>query len=274
MNNKEKGKYIGIIGAFVVHVAFIALLFWIGIIIPEPEEESGVPVLLGNIDFAQGSFDPESLSADYSEAQDVAVSEAIEVEEQHLITQDEEQTIPMEEQSEAPKPVEAKPQPTEAEIAAEKRRLAEEKAAREKKAAADAAAKRVSGAFGKGSSMGSKGESRQGTGVEGVVTGSHDTGKKEGIGGYGNFDLSGRSIGPEGLHRPIYNVQDEGVVVINILVNPEGQVINTTVNLSKTNTANPSLRKAAEDAAKKARFNSVSGVNNQSGTITYQFNLK
>jgi hypothetical protein len=34
------------------------------------------------------------------------------------------------------------------------------------------------------------------------------------------------------------------------------------------------LRKAAEDAAKKARFNAVSGLNNQTGTITYYFNLK
>ena len=37
---------------------------------------------------------------------------------------------------------------------------------------------------------------------------------------------------------------------------------------------NPALRKAAEDAAKKARFNAVSGLNNQTGTITYYFNLK
>ena len=41
-----------------------------------------------------------------------------------------------------------------------------------------------------------------------------------------------------------------------------------------TNTANAALRKAAEDAAKKARFNSVGGVNNQTGTITYYFKLK
>jgi hypothetical protein len=34
------------------------------------------------------------------------------------------------------------------------------------------------------------------------------------------------------------------------------------------------LRKAAEDAAKKARFNAVSSLNNQTGTITYYFNLK
>ena len=42
----------------------------------------------------------------------------------------------------------------------------------------------------------------------------------------------------------------------------------------RKNTVNSVLRKAAEDAAKKARFNTVEGVNNQTGTITYYFNLK
>ena len=52
-----------------------------------------------------------------------------------------------------------------------------------------------------------------------------------------------------------------------------GHVIATSIN-RLTNTVNSTLRKAAEDAAKKARFNAVDGVNNQTGTITYYFNLK
>lgn len=87
------------------------------------------------------------------------------------------------------------------------------------------------------------------------------------------FNLGGRSIGEGGLPRPVYNVQDEGKVVVTITVNPAGQVIATSIN-RQTNTVNPALRKAAEDAAKKARFNTVSGLNNQTGTITYYFNLK
>ena len=49
--------------------------------------------------------------------------------------------------------------------------------------------------------------------------------------------------------------------------------IATSIN-RLTNTVNSTLRKAAEDAIKKARFNAVDGVNNQTGTITYYFNLK
>ena len=75
------------------------------------------------------------------------------------------------------------------------------------------------------------------------------------------------------MPRPVYNVQEEGRVVVSITVNPAGQVIATSIN-RQTNTVNAALRKAALDAAKKARFNAVEGVNNQTGTITYYFNLR
>ena len=34
------------------------------------------------------------------------------------------------------------------------------------------------------------------------------------------------------------------------------------------------MRKSALDAAKRAKFNSISGANNQSGIITYLYKLK
>ena len=121
--------------------------------------------------------------------------------------------------------------------------------------------------------MGSKGEAESGNGYQGSPSGNSATGKTSGVGGTGSFDLNGRSLGPGGLPKPIYNVQDEGRVVVTIVVNPQGQVIKTSIN-RRTNTVNPALRKAAIDAAKKAHFNAVSGVDNQSGTITYYFKLK
>ena len=75
------------------------------------------------------------------------------------------------------------------------------------------------------------------------------------------------------MPKPIYNVQDEGRVVVTIVVDPQGRVVSTSIN-KKTNTVNSKLQKAAEDAARKARFNTISGVDNQSGTITYYFKLK
>ena len=94
-----------------------------------------------------------------------------------------------------------------------------------------------------------------------------------GAGGYGTFDLNGRSLEIGGLPVPVYDALDEGRVVVTVVVNPSGRVVSTSIN-KRTNTVNPQLRRAAEEAARKARFNTVDGINNQSGTITYYFKLK
>jgi TonB family protein len=89
----------------------------------------------------------------------------------------------------------------------------------------------------------------------------------------GTFNLYGRSIAGGGLPVPAIIVQDEGTVVVNITVNPAGQVVATSIN-QRTNTVNPELRKAAEEAAKKTCFNEIDDIDNQTGTITYHFKLR
>lgn len=270
MNQKKKGKYVGMVGALLVHVAFIALLILVGFTLPEQSEEGGVPVMLGEVPDAWGAADPSLVKVDVM-PEEVA-PEVQEAAEQDMITQEDEETVAIKPKTEAKKEEVKKPEKTEAEKAEEARRLAEEKAERERKAAEEAARRRVAGAFGKGAQMGNKGTT-EGTGIQGSPTGNSPDGVATGVGGYGTFNLNGRSIGEGGLPKPIYNVQDEGRVVVTITVNPAGHVIATSIN-RQTNTVNPALRKAAEDAAKKARFNAVSGLNNQTGTITYYFNLK
>jgi TonB family protein len=246
-------------------------------------------VMMGNVESARGFDDPSLVDVDVLDEDAAAPAEtAPELpSKQDLLTQTEEETVTLKPKTEEPKketvkpkevakpkePVK-KPEKTEAEKAAEAKRLAEEKAERERKAAEEAARKRVSGAFGKGAQMeGNKGTSAGGTGTEGSKEGNSSTGAKTGTGGYGTFDLGGRSLGTGSLPKPAYNVQEEGRVVVNITVNPAGQVISTGIN-PQTNTVSSALRKAAEDAAKKARFNTVDGVTNQTGTITYYFNLR
>lgn len=285
MDGKKKGEYIGILGAFLVHVAFIALLILITFTVPHPEEEGGVPVMMGDAVAAAGHADPSLVDVDVMPEEEMPEPEPEPepVEEpvpQEMITQTEEETVAIQPKSEpvkkeTPRPKEVKkPEKTAAEKAAEAKRLAEEKAERERKAAEEAARKRVAGAFGKGAQMtGSKGTSSEGKGTEGSKDGNVSSGAAAGVGGYGTFDLNGRSIGAGGLPRPVYNVQEEGKVVVAITVNPAGEVIATSIH-RQTNTVNSALRKAAEDAAKKARFNAVEGVSNQTGTITYYFKLK
>lgn len=279
MDGKKKGEYIGMLGALLVHVAIIALLILVSFTLPNNQDEGGVPVMMGDVDASLGNYDPSTMvDVDALPPEDVPeVVEPQETVEQEMITQTEEETVvikpKVEPKKEKPEVVK-KPEKTAAEKAAEAKKMAEEKVERERKAAAEAAAKRVSGAFGKGAQMdGSKGTANSGTGVEGSKDGNSSSGAKTGTGGYGTFDLGGRSIGEGGLPRPVYNVQEEGRVVVSITVNPAGHVIATSIN-RQTNTVSTALRKAAEDAAKRARFNAVEGVNNQTGTITYYFNLR
>lgn len=289
----KKNKITGWIGTFVLHAVLLLMLWLVVISQPKAQEEGGVPVMLGNTELAQGDADPYTLTdVDILNEPQLPAEQAVPEpvpetpSEAEMITQDDEPTVavPKKEtakpeikketvKKETPKKEPVKPkEKTEAEKRAEAERLAAEKKAAEEKAAAEAAAKRIAGAFGKGMQQGNKGTAT-GSGLQGSPTGNAADGKTSGVGGYGTFDLNGRSLGPGGLPKPYYNVQEEGRVVVTIVVNPSGQVISTSIN-KRTNTTNATLRKAAEDAARKARFNSVDGVNNQSGTITYYFKLK
>ena len=264
----KKSKVTGIIGTVVLHIFVVLLLLFCSLTRPEIQEEGGVPVMLGNTQMAQGDADPYTMTE---------VTPEPEVK-QPMITQDDEPSIQVKKE----KPKEERPkkevtpkkkQETKPVVTKPKEKTEAEKRAEEERAAAQAAANKIAGAFGKGSKMGSKGSATSGQGIEGSPDGNGNTGKTSGVGGYGTFDLNGRSLGPGGLPVPVYNVQDEGRVVVTITVNPAGRVISTSIN-KRTNTVNPALRRAAEEAARRARFNSVDGVNNQSGTITYYFKLK
>ncbi|CDD83730.1 TonB family protein [Bacteroides sp. Marseille-P3684] len=273
----------GIIGTVVVHLIILLILFVVTLHAATPDEESGVPVMLGSAELSQGDADPYTLTEvdvlDELQPETAPADPSVETpSEQEMLTQDLEETVAMKPQKKPVKPkteVKTPPkkqpeqpkQPTKTpeQIAAEKRAAAE-------KAAAEEAAKKIAGAFGKGSSMGNRGTGTTGSGVQGSPTGNSNTGKSTGVGGVGSWDLNGRSL-TGSLPIPVYNVQDEGRVVVTIVVNPSGRVISTSIN-KRTNTVSTALRRAAEEAARKARFNVTDGVNNQTGTITYYFKLR
>ena len=281
----KKNKITGLIGAAGLHILLHILLLVIAIRRPQVQEEGGVPVMLGNTELSQGNADPYTLTdidimnepeapaPDVSEPETVPPVEAKE----EIITQTEEETVAVpkkEPKKETPKKEKPKKETPKKDVPKKEAVKPKEKTEAEKRAEAEkAAAKKIAGAFGKGTQMGNKGTGTTGSGLEGSPTGNSSEGKSGGVGGYGTFDLNGRSLGSGGLPMPVYNVQDEGRVVVTITVNPAGQVISTSIN-KRTNTVNASLRKAAEEAARKARFNQVDGVNNQTGTITYYFKLK
>ena len=271
------------IGTFVLHLILLVLLFVFVIQKPQIQEEGGVPVMLGNSEISQGNADPYKLTEVEISSEPIAnaTPEPAPSTQDNIITQ-EEKSVEIKKSKSDKKENKKETTKQTATITKEKseeqkrieaEREAEAKRKAKEELAAKQAASNIAGAFGKGSKMGSKGTGTSGSGIEGSPDGNSESGKNSGVGGYGSFDLNGRSIGPSGLPRPVYNVQDEGRVVVTIVVNPAGQVISTSIN-KRTNTMNPTLRKSAEDAAKRARFNSVEGTNNQSGTITYYFKLR
>ncbi len=116
----------------------------------------------------------------------------------------------------------------------------------------------------------STGAGNQGN-LAGSPEGSHD-GTGTGTSGTA-YNLTGRSsIGA--LPLPAYNRDREGKVVIEITVNPEGQVINARHNAKGSTLTDGQLIEAARQAALKSRFNKAEIENNQVGTITYVFKMK
>lgn len=276
MDGKRKSEYIGVLGALLVHVAFIALLILVSFTIPQQDEDAGgVPVMMGDVDSAHGDLDPSLVDVEML-PEEASPAEPTPEAEQEIITQTEEETVAIkpknEPKKEKPKPVK-KPEKTAEQKAADAKKLAEEKAEQERKAAEKKINDLMSNSFNKGSTKGeSRGGAKSGDDSEGasngnpISTGKSETEKNE------TFDLGGRSI-IGSLPRPVYNVQEEGIVVVSIVVSPQGKVIKTRINL-RTNTSNPVLRQEAEKAAKKALFEAVDRVDNQPGTITYFFKLK
>ena len=279
----KRSKLTGIIGTLAVHALVVVLLVLLRLAMPEKQEEGGVPVLMGNTDLAQGSADPYTMTEvdvmPQPQPETQSVPEPQPEVDQPMITQQDEPSLkvkeekPVEKKKTEAKDVKTPEKSPEKKVEAPKEKTEAEKRAEAEKAAAEAAANKIAGAFGKGAQMGSKGTAASGSGVQGKSDGNSTTGGMAGMGGYGTFDLNGRSLGQGGLPVPVYNVQEEGRVVVTIVVNPAGKVISTSIN-KRTNTVNPVLRKAAEDAARKARFNAVDGPDNQSGTITYYFRLR
>ncbi len=278
-NEHRKEKLVGLLGTLIVHGIIFLLLWLLFIRASVPQAESGVPVLLGSELLAQGDgdkfemteVDVQPIPQDISSQPENNFSPTGE----KILSQDMEETIAIEPKKEEKKEEKVTPsQPAEKNAPEQPKEKTEaELRAEAERAAAEAAARSIAGAFGKGNSMENRGEAETGKGIQGSTEGNSETGKPTGVGGYGSFDLNGRTLGEGGLPRPEYNVQDEGRVVVTIIVNPAGHVVSADIH-RRTNTVNATLRKAALDAARKARFNAVNGVNNQSGTITYYFKLK
>lgn len=280
-----KDDIAGGLGTVAFHAALFLILWFSVLKTVVPEEDGGVLVNFGNVDAAAGTFEPkytgQTLPEEITTPPPPVPEPQAETPKEEMITQDLEESVSIDEQKKKKeeekrkREAEEKKRKEEAEKErirreeAEKKRLAEERRKKE-----EAISNKVAGAFGMGQAEGNnQGDAAEGVGNQGSPFGNSDHGANEGVGGYGSFNLNGRSIGAGGLPRPAYTVQEEGRIVITITVDPKGNVLFAEIGRG-TNIDNASMRKSALEAARKAKFNSISGANNQSGTITYVYKFK
>jgi colicin import membrane protein len=170
-------------------------------------------------------------------------------------------------------------------ILAEQRRVAEQRRQDSIKAANDAAKaaainSRTKNAF--GGSGGTSNTSSTGQG-QGATYAGGNQGSPDGTPGanqYGpgggegiSFELSGRSA--RSLVKPAYSVNEDGVVVVSITVDRNGNVSKATAGARGTTSMNQSLWQAAQKAALATKFDSnTNAPAEQNGTIKYRFVLR
>jgi TonB family protein len=267
--NVTREQIYGYVGSVVFGIVVLLILSFsvLRTIIPS-DEEGGVFVNFGSVDEASGLFEPQGgdpvAPADLTPsieqpatAPTTGQTASAAPSQENVMTQEMEETLA---------------------LAAEKKKEAERKAVEERKRVEEerrrqAIQSQVAGAFGAGSSPEISEGTGLGTGNQGSSQGNSGTGAYSGTGGYGSFSLDGRSLGKDGLPKPGYAVQEEGVIVVDITVNPQGKVIYAVIGKG-TNIDHPAMRQSALDAAKRAQFNSISATNNQSGKITYRYQLR
>ena len=273
----NKDDLYSLLGSVGFHLLILLVLSLTILSTVVPEEDSGVLANFGNVDEPPGTFEPLNTGQEPMEetTPPPPPTPAVETAKEELVTQDVEESVAL---AEAKKKKEEQRKKEEA-IKREQDRIQKEKLEQQRLADAQrqkelAIKNKVAGAFGAGSAAGSsQGSGETGSGNQGSPFGNSDHGANDGVGGYGSFSLNGRSIGAGGLPRPAYTIQEEGRIVINITVDPKGNVIFAEIGKG-TNIDNASMRKSALEAARRAKFNSISGSNNQSGSITYRYSLR
>jgi len=113
------------------------------------------------------------------------------------------------------------------------------------------------------------------TGGKEPGTGTDETTNVPGTYGI-NTDLDYQLGGRNCLYRPVMSrdIDEEGKIVVNIMVNEEGAVTRASVNEQQTNTNSVALRKIALNSALKTKWTEKKGIPEQKGHIVYKFVLK
>ncbi len=262
----------GILFTVIIHGVIVVIIVIFGFTTPLPlPGEEGILINFGTEEMGSGEAEPQLSDIPEQKQAENQVAEL--VEEEEISTQDYEEAPALEEEQPVKdipveKKVETVTNPDEETTVDKEEEVVEERHVNER-------------ALYKGRSNTDESSSSEGItegdGNQGSITGStdsdnHSQGLSTGSGGI-EFSLSGRN--PVNLPKPKYEYQVEGKVVVQIKVDREGKVTYTRAGVKGSDTNDQRLLNAAEEAAKKARFDkNPDAAFEQTGTITYYFILQ
>jgi len=277
----------GITGTLIFHVGLAILLFFSCLITPLPlPEEEGILLNFGTEPEGEGLIEPSAtLQTQAAEQAELIPSEAAiqsGESEEKILTQDfeeapvveskalEEERKRIEELERLEELEKQRQEELERQRIIEEQKRIQEITDRTRNALSNGRNNTDNAATGEGETTG---QGNQGSETGSVNSDNHSLG----ISGSGDkgisYSLAGRS--PQSLPKPEYNYQAEGIVVVEVTVNQNGNVTKATAGVKGSTTLNNNLLKAAQKAALAAKFDrKPSAPAFQKGTITYHFLLQ
>ena len=261
-SSEKKNKRNGIIGTILFHALLLLSFLFMGLTyrIPPPPEE-GISINFGFNDKGSEEIQPEDNALESNPIIEEVIQESVEVE-QEIITQEsiETEVIEIPKEAKKEKEPEKEPEKKQEEIIVEK--------------VEPVVNKKALYTGNKKSKKQSDGNKNQ-KGNQGLIEGDINSTQYEG-GGIGvdglAYQLWGRNVSYKA--KPIYKVQLEGKVVVEITVDQLGNVINAISGVKGSTTLNEQLLKRAKEAALKTKFSAKeSAPSRQQGKIIYNFQL-
>ena len=254
----------------------VAILF-VGMTYLDPPEEYGIAVNFGTSDVGMGDKQPtellksapQEISDQKEQIVEEQVTETTSNKNEDVLTQNTEDAIAIKKQIQAKKRADEVARLEKIKQDAIAKQKAEEDAKRKK---LDALIGGVSNS--KGTATGGEGDDNT-AGDKGKITGDPNANGyygNGGNGGGGDYQLGNRK--PITRPKPDYICDEEGLVVVSIEVDTNGNVIKATPGVKgSTNTA-ACLMSQAKEAALKTKWSSDSKApSKQVGTIKYRFSL-